>query len=53
MEFMLDLWSYDDVKGNADAILDAVSNGRMPPGAPWPADKVGIFKQWIDDGCQP
>ena len=53
MEFMLDLWSYDDVKNNADAILDAVSNGRMPPGHPWPADRVGIFEQWVDGGCQP
>ena len=53
MEFMLDLWSYDDVKGNADAILDSVSNGRMPPGDPWPADRVDIFKQWIAGGCQP
>ena len=53
MEFMLDLWSYDDVTGNADAILDSVSNGRMPPGDPWPADRVDIFKQWIAGGCQP
>jgi hypothetical protein len=53
MEFILDLWSYDDVKGNADAILDSVSNGRMPPGDPWPADRVDIFKQWIAGGCQP
>ena len=53
MEFMLDLWSYDDVKNNADAILDAVSNGRMPPGQPWAADRVDMFQQWVDGGCQP
>jgi hypothetical protein len=53
MEFMLDLWSYDDVKENADGILDSVSNGRMPPDDPWPADKVDIFKQWIQGGFQP
>jgi hypothetical protein len=53
MEFMLDLWSYDDVNDNADAILDSVSNGRMPPGDPWPADRVEIFKQWVAGGCQP
>ena len=34
MEFMLDLWSYDDVKENAEGILDSVSNGRMPPDNP-------------------
>ncbi len=53
MEFMLDLWPYDDVKGNADAILDSVSNGRMPPRRPMAADQVDIFKQWIAGGCQP
>ena len=53
MEFMLDLWSYDDVKENAAAILDSVSKGRMPPGNPWPADKIDLFKQWIQGGFQP
>jgi hypothetical protein len=53
MEFMLDLWSYDDVKNSADEILDSLSNGRMPPGKPWPTDKVDLFKQWIQGGHQP
>ncbi len=53
MEFMFDLWSYKDVKDNADDILDSVSNGRMPPQGPWPQDKVDMFKQWIAGGCQP
>jgi len=56
MAFMFDLGSYRDVKDNADDIYDAVSNGRMPPasaGGPWPKDKVDLFKQWIDGGCQP
>ena len=56
MEFMFDLGSFKDVKDNADDIYDAVSNGRMPPpsaGGPWPKDKVDLFKQWIDGGCQP
>ena len=30
MLFMFDLWSYKDVKDNADDIYDAVSSGRMP-----------------------
>jgi hypothetical protein len=58
MLFMFDLWSYKDVKDNADDIYDAVSNGRMPPGpprgeGPWSKDKVDLFKHWMDDGCQP
>ena len=53
---MFDLWSYKDVKDNADDIYDSVSNGRMPPpsgGGPWSKDKVDLFKQWMDGGYQP
>jgi hypothetical protein len=56
MQFMFDLWSYSDVKDNADDIYDSVSHGRMPPpdaGGPWSKDKVDTFKQWMDDGYQP
>jgi len=58
MLFMFDLWSYKDVKDNADEIYDSVSNGRMPPpppggDGPWSNDKTDLFKQWIDGGCQP
>jgi hypothetical protein len=53
MEFMFDLWAYKDVKDNADDIYDSVSNGRMPPGAPWSKDKVDLFKEWMDGGYQP
>ena len=34
-----DLWSFDDVKANADAILDAVRTGSMPCDGPWPTEK--------------
>jgi hypothetical protein len=56
MTFMFDLWSYNDVKDNADDIYDAVSSGRMPPpvtGNRWSKDKVDLFKQWMDGGYQP
>jgi len=53
MKFKLDLWSYEHVKDNANDILGAVSNGSMPPGSPWPADKVDLFKQWIQGGYKP
>jgi hypothetical protein len=23
----------------------------MPPDEPWPADRVALFKQWMDAGC--
>lgn len=54
---LFDLWSYDDVKANANAIYDAVKNHTMPPPgsgeASWAAAQVGKFKQWIDGGYQP
>ena len=53
---MFDLWSYDDVKANAEGIYDSVSAGRMPPkkdGGPWSKDKMTKFKQWMDEGSQP
>jgi len=54
---MFDLWNYNDVKANADAIYEAVKDGSMPPPdsgeAPWSASQVSKFKQWIDDGLQP
>lgn len=46
----LDLSSFQDVKANAQAILDAVSRGFMPPGNPWPSSRVDLFRQWIDAG---
>ena len=45
-----DLWSFDDVKANADAILEAVRTGSMPCDAPWPADNVELLQRWIDRG---
>lgn len=53
MNFMFDLWTYDDVKNNATDIYDAVSNGRMPPDEPWSQDKIDKFKAWMDGGFLP
>ena len=36
MKFAFDLWSYDDVKHNAHAILQRVRNGSMPCDGAWP-----------------
>jgi hypothetical protein len=45
-----DLWSYDDVRENADAILDRVSEGSMPCDAPWPPEQVDVLQRWVDVG---
>ena len=39
------------VPANAQSVYDAVSGGSMPPDAPWPQDRVSLFKRWMDAGC--
>jgi Ferritin-like len=50
MRFAFDLWSLDDVSTNADAILDRLEAGTMPCDGAWPADRVAVFRRWIDAG---
>jgi hypothetical protein len=50
MQSAFDLWSYADVAANADAILAAVKDGKMPCDSAWPADKVQAFQSWVDAG---
>lgn len=47
----LDLSDCESVQHWAKQIYVAVSNGVMPPGAPWPAEKVAKFKEWMDAGA--
>lgn len=55
MQGYFDLWSFQDVKDNAQDILNRLADGSMPADAsrPWPDEWVGIFRRWIDEGCQP
>jgi CDGSH-type Zn-finger protein/truncated hemoglobin YjbI len=53
MSFAFDLWSYDQVKQHAEAIVDRLRAGSMPCDAPWPEDKTELFQRWIDEGTQP
>jgi hypothetical protein len=57
MSDSFDLSRYEDVRDNAHKILDRLTDvspqRRMPPnrsGGPWNADKIAMFKKWIDDG---
>jgi hypothetical protein len=51
MSSAFDLSSYDDVRAHADSILTVLSDGRMPCDGPWPADRVALFREWVDAGC--
>ena len=50
MRFAFDLWSHDDVSSHADAILGRLEAGTMPCDGAWPAERVAVFRQWIDAG---
>lgn len=47
---LLDDRSWMSVPANAQEVLHAVSSGKMPPDAPWPQNRVALFKSWIDAG---
>jgi hypothetical protein len=53
MSGAFDLASYDDVRANADAIYDRLSDGTMPCDGPWPAENVARFRDWMDGGFAP
>ena len=46
----LDLSSYEDVKANAAEIYARLEDSSMPCDEPWPAERLALFKQWIDEG---
>ncbi len=50
MRFSFDLWSLDDVSTHADAILHRLEAGTMPCDGLWPAERVAVFRRWIDAG---
>ena len=53
MLFAFDLHRFEDVRDNAAAILARLQNGSMPCDAPWPAERVALFRRWTDDGKLP
>jgi CDGSH-type Zn-finger protein/truncated hemoglobin YjbI len=53
MKFAFDLWSYDDVKHNAHAILQRVRNGSMPCDGAWTQEKVDALERWVTTGMRP
>ncbi len=59
MSWFCDLSKYEDVRDNADDILDRITQTgpkMMPPandGGPWPQAQIDLFRQWKDSGCAP
>jgi CDGSH-type Zn-finger protein/truncated hemoglobin YjbI len=52
MSFAFDLWSVDDVRANAEEILDRLRSGSMPCDGAWPEEQVEAFARWTETGCQ-
>lgn len=50
MKFAFDLWSYDDVGENADAILARLRDGSMPCDGSWSPEQIASFERWIEAG---
>lgn len=50
MDYVFDLWDYNDVSTHADSILERLEDGTMPCDDPWPAEQVDLFRRWIDAG---
>jgi hypothetical protein len=53
MRDSFDLASVDDVRANAQDILDAVATEFMPCDGPWPAERVALLRRWIEGGMLP
>ena len=45
-----DLWQRDDVAENANAILKRLEDGSMRCDGAWPAERVDVFRRWVDAG---
>ena len=50
MEFAFDLWDYQDVRANAEDILERLSEGSMPCYGEWPEEHITLFRRWIEAG---
>ena len=53
MKFAFDLWSYDDVKANAQAILERLDNGTMPCDGAWPRNRSRPSNAGCSRECHP
>ena len=50
MDFAFDLWDVDDVRSNADAILERLQDGSMPCDGEWSPDETELFSRWAATG---
>jgi hypothetical protein len=51
MRWAFDLGEVASVRQHADAILEQVAAGRMPCNAAWSAERVALFRRWVQAGA--
>jgi CDGSH-type Zn-finger protein/truncated hemoglobin YjbI len=52
MKFAFDLWFFEDVSTHAEGILQRLQDGSMPCDGAWPAERIAVFRRWIEEGKQ-
>ena len=52
MDYIFDLWDYNDVSTHAENIFERLDDGSMPCDESWPAEQIQLFRSWIDAGKQ-
>ncbi|HEX2663548.1 MAG TPA: hypothetical protein VHM93_12005 [Candidatus Acidoferrum sp.] len=52
-DYGLDLSSYSHVKTKAQSIYGTLVDGSMPCDGAWPAERIALFKKWMDEGMAP
>lgn len=50
MEWAFDLWRFEDVRDNSQAVLQRLEDGDMPCDGSWPADQIQMFRDWVEGG---
>ena len=50
MSFAFDLWSYEEVSRNAEAILERLQDGSMPCDVAWSKERIDTFERWTTAG---
>jgi len=53
MRWLVDLSKYEDVKARAEEIYSQLAAGSMPCDGAWAAERVALFRQWINEGSTP
>ncbi len=50
MDYVFDLWDYNDVCTYAEDIHERLADGTMPCDEEWPDEQIALFRSWIDAG---